>query len=702
MNTAFPIKQIVFAGLLQLVALTANAAGTFRFLTTDLPEGSISSPYSTLLLTANASGPVEFTLDSGTGDSLPDGLTLNKFTGEISGKPTISGSSHIIIEASDGADTIVFDANPFYINNAGASDGAYVSNSSLLSGREGVVYMDSLMISGGTGPFVRGVEHLPAGLSFNAENGDISGTPTQAGNFNITFTVRDNGEAKTVFKILPLTILPLDPSETYNFQFETTSLVNGEVGTAYSDTYVITDEEGTVTFSASGLPEGLLLDSLTGIVSGIPEMAGTYAVSITANDSVGSNITTNLSMVIAPSSSSNFYWSYFGIPAGIVNQPYSQTPNIHVTAANGATVTYVVDHLPPGLSYDSSTGEISGTPTQIGIYPVTFMAIDTSPDPDEDLILQLEFVIFPSSGGDANRLPSPLWASKLAAKVVSGSDNDSWSATYIYNDDRTTANFFNPAIDEFQASLGNSDISLAAGAMVMDIKGNYSYTSPKGISPAVKIKGSTTTQTLSISITGAEIGVTLPTPSINNNLTLGTSRYRIKGALNSKGQFIPTESYRNTSFVLSKGTLVENGTMSLTMLMTDPSFEVALGDTVTLTLYRGANLLLSKDITSLVTMAQKVNSKTSRIDYSIVNAKVKDPSPNNILAKMAYTSSKGALTFSLTGLLLADTLNDVQEHLGVELVIGNTAYATAVTFFETQPGSNSYTTTVTAAGTPPF
>jgi endo-1,4-beta-xylanase len=65
----------------------------------------------------------------------------------------------------------------------------------------------------------------------------------------------------------------------------------GTVGTAASLTVHATDSASgqTLTYAATGLPTGLAINSGTGVVSGTPTTAGSYAVTVTAQDGTGAS-----------------------------------------------------------------------------------------------------------------------------------------------------------------------------------------------------------------------------------------------------------------------------------------------------------------------------------------------------------------------------------------------------------------------------
>ena len=133
---------------------------------------------------------------------------------------------------------------------------------------------------------------------------------------------------------------------------------------------------GSLSYKASGLPAGLSINSTTGVISGTTKTAGTSSVTVTGTDSTG------------PSGSATFTWN-IGTTSNTVTvtNPGSQTGTVGTAAslqvgatdsASGQTLTYSATGLPAGLSINSSTGLISGTPTTAATSSVTVTATDTT------------------------------------------------------------------------------------------------------------------------------------------------------------------------------------------------------------------------------------------------------------------------------------------------------------------------------------
>ena len=83
--------------------ISENAAAAPSITTSSLPDGKVGEAYSQTL-TANGTTPIKWSISGG---ALPDGLSLNKDTGKISGTPTADGTAKFTVTAenSAGSDT---------------------------------------------------------------------------------------------------------------------------------------------------------------------------------------------------------------------------------------------------------------------------------------------------------------------------------------------------------------------------------------------------------------------------------------------------------------------------------------------------------------------------------------------------------------------------------------------------------------------
>ncbi|WP_374089893.1 Ig domain-containing protein [Methylomicrobium lacus] len=693
-STRFIMAACLLGWLLAFASMT-QAGGTFRFLTQSLPGGTTNQEYFAVLLTANAAGPVTFSAAN-----LPDGLSLNSQTGYITGTPTKSQNYTPTLSASDGHTTVQFTITVHISASGGGGNGGLdIVTSSLPNGTVGSDYTSPpLTQANAVSPYRWGAQNLPTGLSLNGITGEISGQPVTAGTFYVTFTLADATPLQVITTI-PITIFPVDSS----FKFTTFLLNNGEVGTSYSDTWHTTGaavcndlpDPNQIIYSAAGLPAGLSVNANTGMVSGTPQENGTFSVTLTAQDCAGKTITTNLWIWIAPSSTSNFYWNYFGIPTAIYGMQYgSNNFPILVSAVNGANVTYSAVGLPAGINYNSTTGELSGISYEPGIYPVVFTATDSGPNPDVAIALATEFIVLPPNGGDTNSLAVNLWVKRLQVDTGKpGGNDDSWSATFLYNANRAGGALFNPATEIFYTSLGGSEIEIAPGNLKKITSGTLGILNYEAPDQSVKVKIAPRQQTLFVETHNTNLGNGLPADLLPNVLILGGKGFKLKEFLDQSGTFRAPSGYRSTAFVAVNGLIRANADAAknyarFNLLLADPTYDYAPGDPVRIRLMSGQSVLLDKELTSLIEPSTGVDRVTGIATFSLKKTWKSDPASNNKLAKFAFDSATGKLGFELKAPTLS-ALTNSEEHLGVEITLGSKTYFTSVTLFKIADGRYS-------------
>ena len=274
--------------------------------TTSLPSGQVGAAYSTTLGAAGGTPPFTWATTSGT---LPAGLILNASTGAITGTPTASASNlALTFQVKDSGSPAQAKTAILTLTISPALPTLVITTASLPNGQVGSLYSTTLAATGGMKPYTWTTTSgtLPAGLALNASTGAITGTPTAtATNTTLTFQVKDSGtppQTKTVN--LTLTISPAPPTLTIS----TTSLPNGQVGSAYSATLAATG--GTTPYAwslISGmLPTGLTLTGATGAIAGTPTVSvinTPLMFQVKDSGSPAQSKTVNLTLTIMPSAS---------------------------------------------------------------------------------------------------------------------------------------------------------------------------------------------------------------------------------------------------------------------------------------------------------------------------------------------------------------------------------------------------------------
>ncbi|MBI3759722.1 MAG: putative Ig domain-containing protein, partial [Deltaproteobacteria bacterium] len=309
-----------------------------------------------------ATPAISYTFALANGTTLPPGLNL--LSNAITGTPTQTGTFSFTITATDANGCSGSRSYNLTVNCPAAIT---LGPASLPQGAVGASYNQTLLPTpAGMYSYSLTSGALPLGLSLNAASGVISGTPSQSGTSSFTVTALGFGGC-TGQRSFTLTVacsgsitLPAPP------------LPNATAGVNYSQSLAATPA-GSYSYSlvAGNLPSGLTFNSQTGALTGLTMIPGTYSFEIQAQvSSTGCSVRQAYTLVVvcpainvAPAS----------LPAGATGMAYSQmlsaTP---ATAAYSFTVSNGA--LPTGLTLNSATGLLSGTPTQSGTFTFTVRA----------------------------------------------------------------------------------------------------------------------------------------------------------------------------------------------------------------------------------------------------------------------------------------------------------------------------------------
>ncbi|AWH29276.1 autotransporter outer membrane beta-barrel domain-containing protein [Stenotrophomonas sp. YAU14A_MKIMI4_1] len=238
----------------------------------------------------------------------------------------------------------------------------------------GTAFSSTLSASGGTAPYTFSLDAgaLPPGVALGGNT--LSGTPTQRGAYSFTLRATDNAgvsgtrafsgtTANPVLSLAPASPPPAGQGVAYSVSFTP----SGGVAP-----YTLAHE------AASGvLPPGLSLSGNT--LSGTPTAQGTYTFGIRVTDSSSgpgfyAEVETVTLVVAAPPT---IVVNPASLTVAAIGVAYNQT-----LTGSGGTAPYTFDlsagTLPPGLTLNTTTGAVSGTPTSGGTFNFTARATDAS------------------------------------------------------------------------------------------------------------------------------------------------------------------------------------------------------------------------------------------------------------------------------------------------------------------------------------
>ncbi|WP_186391948.1 cadherin-like beta sandwich domain-containing protein [Pannonibacter sp. CS1GBFMT1] len=554
---------------------------------------------------------------------------------------------------------------------------------SLTAGQVSTAYSQTFTASGGSGSYTYAVTSgaLPAGLSLNAGNGQLTGTPTTAGtaNFTITATDGNNDTGDAAYSLLinaaPVTLSPAAGA-----------LTAGQVGAAYSQTFAASGGSGSYTYAVTSgaLPAGLSLNTSTGEISGTPSTAGTANFTITATDGNNDTGDAAYSLLVnaAPASTvatlANLVLSQGTLSPGFASGTTSYTASVD-NAVTSLTVTPTVTDANATVTVNGTSvtsGSASDT-INLNVGSNTVIVVVTAQD---GTTTQTYTVTVTRAGATVATLANlVLSQGTLSPGFASGTT--SYTASV---DNAVTSLTVTPTVTDANATVTVNGTSVTSGSASDTINLNVGSNT---VTVVVTAQDGTTTQTYTVTVTRA--GATVATLS---NLVL------------SQGTLSPGFASGTTSYTAS----VDNAVTSLTVTptVTDANATVTVnGNTVTsgsasdtINLNVGSNTVTvvvtaqdgttTQTYTVTVTRAAPV-STVATLSNLVLSAGTLDP-----VFASGTTSYTASVENTVTTLTLTPTLSDANATVTVNgnaVLSGNASGA-----INLGVGDNTITIIVTA------
>jgi putative Ig domain-containing protein len=287
---AFILMAALFTTACGLIGQSDGNPAQTLALSANLPVAVANEPYNAVLTVGGGSAPYQFAVKSG---SLPPGTTLNPVTGSVAGTPTAAGSYAFRVAVTDaphpGQGSQSFTISVASKNGGGIRVSVSPTNANLTSNQKQTFTAK-----------VVGTRHT--GVSWSASAGSITDSgeytaPPVSAATNVTVTAASNADP-TRQGSAAVVVEPAGGGQS--LAITTTTLPNGQMGTAYDTLFTATGGTQPYSWSASGnVPSGITLNASSGDFAGMPGAAGTFSFTVAVADASGQTAQQGFTLVVA-------------------------------------------------------------------------------------------------------------------------------------------------------------------------------------------------------------------------------------------------------------------------------------------------------------------------------------------------------------------------------------------------------------------
>ena len=474
---------------------------------------------------------------------------------------------------------------------------------------------------------------LPTGLSVAPSTGLISGTPTTAGVSSVTASVSDG--VLTASRTFTWTIAAADTtvpvvtitSPTTGTAFTTSAASLTLAGTT-SDNIAITQVSWANNRGGSGTATGT-----TSWTATVALQSGVNVVTVTARDAAGNSATDTVTVTfnVAPTLAS--------VANQVTVEGQASSLQLSGADADGDTLTYGANGLPPGLALAVSIGLIAGTPTTAGTYPVTVTVSDAA----QTATRSFTWTVTPETVPPVVAITSPTSAATFntssATLMLAGTASDNVAVTQV-----NWANNRGGSGTASGTTSWSAVIALQSGSNILTVTGRDAA-------------GNTATKTLTVTL---NVAPTLASVANQSTVEGQAASLQLSGAdadgdgLTYGGNGLPPGLAIAVSTGLIAGTPTAVGTYPVTVTASDGTQTASRTFTWTVT---------PETVAPVVT----ITSPTTAATFSTSSASVTlagTASDNVGVSRVTWTNDRGGsgtatgtTTWSVSGVVLQPGIN---------------------------------------------